>query len=174
MPSLPQGSVPKPEIEPRTPSLQEDSLPSEPPGKPEILEWVAYPFSRGSFHPGIDTGSPALQVVSLPAELSGELMLDNIGYQMWATAPLLVIAVLEHLKMKTVAPVKGYHWFLKYLFILFGCAGPLVVICRIFFSCGMWDLVPRPRMEPGAPALGVWSLSHGTTRKPLGYHCFYE
>ena len=33
-----------------------------------ILEWVAYPFSRGSSQ-GIKPGSPALQANSLPAEL---------------------------------------------------------------------------------------------------------
>ena len=26
-------------------------------------------------------------------------------------------------------------------------------------SCGKWDLVPQPEMEPGPPALGTWSLS---------------
>ena len=55
----------QPRIEPRFPTLQLDSLPAEPPGK---LEWVAYPFSRGSSDPGIE--SPALQVDSLPTELS--------------------------------------------------------------------------------------------------------
>ena len=34
-----------------------------------ILEWVAYPFSRGSSSSGIELGSPALQVDSLPDEL---------------------------------------------------------------------------------------------------------
>ena len=34
-------------IEPRSPALQADSLPSEPPGKPRILKWVIYPFSSG-------------------------------------------------------------------------------------------------------------------------------
>ena len=29
----------------------------------------------------------------------------------------------------------------------------------------MWDLVPWPGIEPGPPALGVWSLSHWTTRE---------
>ena len=33
-----------------------------------ILEWVAFPFSRGSSNPGIEPRSPALQVDSLPAE----------------------------------------------------------------------------------------------------------
>ena len=33
------------------------------------------------------------------------------------------------------------------------------------FSRGMWDLVPRPGMEPGHPALGAWSLTHWATRE---------
>ena len=37
-----------------------------------ILEWVAFPFSSGSSHPGIELISPALQVDSLPTELSGK------------------------------------------------------------------------------------------------------
>ena len=45
----------------------------------------------------------------------------------------------------------------------------LVVVCAIFscgmqtFSCGMCDLVPRPRIEPGPLALGMQSLNHWTT-----------
>ena len=35
-----------------------------------ILEWVAFPFSSRSSWPGIEPGSPALQVDSLPTELS--------------------------------------------------------------------------------------------------------
>ena len=38
-------------IKPRSPALQTDSLPSKPPGKPGILKWVAYPFSRVSSWP---------------------------------------------------------------------------------------------------------------------------
>ena len=37
-----------------------------------ILEWVAFPFSRGSFQPGIEPTSPALQTDSLPAEPQGK------------------------------------------------------------------------------------------------------
>ena len=39
---------------------------------PRISEWVAYPFSSRSSDPGIELGSPALQVDSLPTELSGK------------------------------------------------------------------------------------------------------
>ena len=45
MPSSRGSSQPR--IKPRSPALQADSLPSESPGKPRILEGVAYPF-RGS------------------------------------------------------------------------------------------------------------------------------
>ena len=37
-----------------------------------ILEWVAISFSRGSSHPGIEPGCPALQADSLPTELPGK------------------------------------------------------------------------------------------------------
>ena len=37
-----------------------------------ILEWVAFPFSRGSSNPGIEPRSPALHVDSLPAETPGK------------------------------------------------------------------------------------------------------
>ena len=37
-----------------------------------ILEWIAFPFSRGSSQPREWTRSPALQVDSLPAELQGK------------------------------------------------------------------------------------------------------
>ena len=35
-------------------------------------------------------------------------------------------------------------------------------------SCGIWDLVPWPGIEPGFPALVVWRLSHWTTREIPG------
>ena len=41
-------------------------------GSPRTLEWVAYPFSRGSSWPRNLLRSPALQADSLPAELSGK------------------------------------------------------------------------------------------------------
>ena len=43
--------LPNPGIEPRSPSLQVDSLPTEPQGSPRVPEWVAYPFSSGSSQP---------------------------------------------------------------------------------------------------------------------------
>ena len=58
LPCPPPGDLPNPEIEPRPPALQEDSLTSEPPGKPKNtgMGREAYPFSRGSSWPRNWTG----------------------------------------------------------------------------------------------------------------------
>ena len=58
------GDLPNPGIEPRSPALQVDSLPAEPPGKPKNIPSPAYlPY------PGIELGSLARQADSLPTEL---------------------------------------------------------------------------------------------------------
>ena len=67
MPSSRRSSQPRDRTQ--VPTLQADSLQAEPQGSPRILEWVAYPFSRGTSQPGIEPGSPALQVDFLPAAL---------------------------------------------------------------------------------------------------------
>ena len=91
-------SLPDPGIKPRSPALQlsyqatgksesesplvvSDSLPPygiySPHGilQARMLEWGAFPFSRGFPNPGIEPRSPALQADSLPAEPQG-----NCGY----------------------------------------------------------------------------------------------
>ena len=44
-----------------------------------ILEWVAFPFSRGLPNPGIEPRSPALQADSLPAEPQGKPKNTGVG-----------------------------------------------------------------------------------------------
>ena len=46
-----------------------------------ILEWVAFPFSRGSSQPRIKPRSPTLQVDSLPAESQGKSKNTGVGSQ---------------------------------------------------------------------------------------------
>ena len=47
----------------------------------------------------------------------------------------------------------------------------LIVTCGIFscsmrtLSCGLWDLIPWPGIQPRFPALGTQSLSHWTTKE---------
>ena len=48
MPPHPPGDLPNLGIEPRSPTLQAVLYCLSHQGSPRILEWVAYPFSRGS------------------------------------------------------------------------------------------------------------------------------
>ena len=75
MPCPPLEDLPNPGIEPRSPTLQADSSPSEPPGKPQNTGVGRLSLLQGNVlpDPGIKLGSPALQVDSLPAELPGVL-----------------------------------------------------------------------------------------------------
>ena len=41
----------------------------------------------------------------------------------------------------------------------------VIYLAVLRLSCGIWDLVPWPGIKPGCPTLGVWSLSHWTTRE---------
>ena len=44
-----------------------------------IMEWVAFPFSRGSSHPGTEPRSPSLQADSLPDEPQGKPKNTRVG-----------------------------------------------------------------------------------------------
>ena len=44
-----------------------------------ILEWVAFPFSRGSSQPADQPSSPKFKVVSLPAEPQGKPKNTGVG-----------------------------------------------------------------------------------------------
>ncbi len=52
----PPGDLPNTGIKPKPPTLQANSLLSEPPGKTKMLQWVAYPFPRESSRPRNRTG----------------------------------------------------------------------------------------------------------------------
>ena len=70
--SLLQGIFPTQGSNPGLPHCRQILYQMSHKGSPRILEWVAYPFSSGSSQPGNQTGSPALQVDSLPSALSGK------------------------------------------------------------------------------------------------------
>ena len=74
------GDHPGPGIEPRSPALQVDSLPSEPPGAQKCWSGKPIPSPGDLSYRGIELGSPALQVDSLPAEIPGKpVQEDNCG-----------------------------------------------------------------------------------------------
>ena len=71
--SLLQGIFPPRGLNPGLPHCRQIIYQLSHKGSPRILEWVAYPFSSRfqESAEGIEPGSPALQVDSLPTELLG-------------------------------------------------------------------------------------------------------
>ena len=67
------GAIPNPGGKPRSPVLQEDSLPAEPQWEPNNWSGRPIPSPADLPNPEIEPGSPALQADSLPTELSGKL-----------------------------------------------------------------------------------------------------
>ena len=66
------GYLPNPGIEPSSPALQADSLPSATREAQEYWSAWPIPFPGDLPNPGIEPVSPALQADSLPAELPGK------------------------------------------------------------------------------------------------------
>ena len=70
-----------------------------------------------------------------------------------------------------LSPHVLFFFFLRYLFIwlhwvLVEALWVFNVCCSMWtLSWGMWDLVSWPGMEPGHPALGMWSPSHWNMRE---------
>ena len=76
------GDLPNPGIRPRSPTLQEDSLPAEPSGKPKNPGVGCHFLLQGNLSlPWIEPGSPALQADSLLSEPPGKpTKTFNINY----------------------------------------------------------------------------------------------
>ena len=70
--SLLQGIFPTQGSKPKSPALQVDSLPAEPPGKAKNSGVGSLIPSGDLPDPGIKLGSPSLQADSLPTELPGK------------------------------------------------------------------------------------------------------
>jgi len=66
------GDLPNSGIKPRSPTLQVDSLPAEPQGKPKKTGVSSLFLLQQIFLPQELNGFPALQADSLPTELSGK------------------------------------------------------------------------------------------------------
>ena len=74
-----------PGIEPRSPTLQGDSAPAEPPGKPKNTGVGSLSLGTPADlpDPGIELGSPALQADYLPAELPGKNTRMDCNFLLW-------------------------------------------------------------------------------------------
>ena len=123
---------------------------------------------------------------------------EVLGFHSWALGTNNMAAVLKS-TIQLISEVGGRYWlsiynmggwdiqsfFNTYYFYLFTWLCQVSVATHGIFSCGiqtlscgMWDLVPWPGIEPRHSAQGAWNLSHRTTGKSLcgNYYmrCFWE
>ena len=73
------GDLPSPGMEPRSSTLQVDSLPAEPQGKPKNTGVGSLSLLQRIFPTRIEPGSPALQADSLPAEPQAKPKNTGVG-----------------------------------------------------------------------------------------------
>ena len=87
------GDLPDPEIEPGSPSLQADSLPSEPPGKHSIVQnktlaWLDIPQNITLVHYASD-----IMLIGLDEQEVANMLqawLSNMHSRGWATNPMKI------------------------------------------------------------------------------------
>ena len=84
-----QGIFPTQGLNPGLPHCRQILYPLSHQGSPRILEWVAYPFSRGSSQPRNWTS--ALQVDSLPAEIPGVCLAAQLCLTLCTTRDVVQI-----------------------------------------------------------------------------------
>ena len=140
-----------------------------------ILEWVAIPFSRGSFPPRDWTQVSctegrfftiwATREVHVDFKRSEISLLKIILLGSW---PLeIFLPVLFTLSQKRTFHPKALLIFKKkkkkyiYIYIYMHL---FIVAARCLRYC-MWDLVPWPRIKLRPPTLGIWRLRYWTTRE---------
>ena len=81
LPCPPPGDLPVPGIEPRSPSLQANSLPSEPPGKPKNKGVSSLSLLQGSSQLGNQTRDSCIAGRFLAAELWGKAKICTLLYK---------------------------------------------------------------------------------------------
>ena len=177
IPFPPPGDLPNPGIEPRSPALQADSLPSETPGKPYSsgYELVSHCGFNLHFHDGYSD-------VKHLSEAYGPFIYLLWGNTYSSPLPTLKLFVLLLLRCRGSLYILNIkllsdRWFANNFF-------PFCRLCLHFLSFflfyiylavpglsyDMWELVFCLGIKPGPLVLGVWSLNHCTTNITLLFH----
>ena len=152
LPCLPPEDLPNPGIEPRSPSLQADSLPSGPPGKPKNTGVGSLSLLQAYLlDPGIELGSPALQVDSLPAELPGKLYFSLSKFSNLEGGG--VISKLSGITIAGIGVVTDFSCSLCQVRTLAWETRDLVsppssVLTRCDFTCPHLDFLSGPYLRP--------------------------
>ena len=101
-----------------------------------ILEWAAFPFSRGLPNSGIEPRSPALQADSLPAESQGKpknTRVDNLSLLQQIFPTQESNRGLLHCKQILYQLSYRGSPYMSYIYILNGCELAFIFRCIFFF-----------------------------------------
>ena len=135
-----------------------------------ILEWVTFPFSRGSSHPRIKPRSPAFQEDSLPAEPSGKP--KNTGVSN--------LSLLEGIFLTQESNQGLLHcrrlftsWATREANFLFEKFG-LLSTCATDHLYQDVELIHQPRMYPFVPFQLAVNPLWWTLRQPLSDFCHHR
>ena len=100
-------------------------------GSPRILEWIAYPSPGDLPNPGIEPGSPGLQVDSLPAEPAGKWSRAWVLHT--GALPALAVWSLNHRITRRVPAKRVSLYFSRLEF----SSSPFK-ICMFFIMSFLW------------------------------------
>ena len=126
------------------------------------LEWVAFPFSRESSQPRIEHRSPALQVDSVPAELSGKpnicsnTLLICLLFSFWLTSLCITVSMFIHLA--TLTQIHSFLWLIFHCIYTHTLIYLYIYILHLLHSFICWwfsRLFPCPGYNSAAVNIGV-------------------
>ena len=95
MPCSPLQDRPNPGIKPRSPTLQMDSLPSEPQGKLNNTGVGSYPFYRGTSWLRNQTGVSYIAGIFFTSWANWEAHITYFVYHMWNKSPVQVWCMIQ-------------------------------------------------------------------------------
>ena len=96
------GDLPHPGIEPRSPTLQEDSLPAEPPGKPKNTGVGSLPLLQGSSQPRNRTGVSCITGGFFTNWATREACSIGRFFTVWATRKVHIDDVIIYSSINTL------------------------------------------------------------------------
>ena len=112
----------------------------------------------------------------VPAKMDGspENTDKKLGWWQWADGCLALSTGRIRGRLEDLASKDDLQGCLSFIIIIFFTL--FIWLCQVLlvahrlFCCSQWDLVPWPGIKPGPPTLGMWRLSHWTTREVWDVH----
>ena len=122
-------------------------------------------FPRQEYWSGLPLPSPSGYLGAYKCKNSSSCMLKIYSFMdlsLITSKPFIFKRILFFFKLFIYLAAPGLNWgtWESSVFI-----AAFEIFSGSIVPCGMWDLIPRPGIEPASPLLQAWSLCHWTTRE---------